>query len=639
MDGTRPHRQIRVATAAACALVLLTLGSLAAAPAFAAWGLVREFGMEGAAELSYPTGIALSPTGHVYVADTDNHRIVRFDATGDYVSAFGSKGTGPGQFNQPAGVAVAPDGNVVVADTLNHRVQKFTAGGTHLATWQPADPDRLYFPNGIAVGPGDVVYVTNTGDPMVESPPERIVKLRASDGTVVGSVGGSGEGRLSYPRTVAVDPAGTTYVGDDLQRVLRFSPDGTFEQSWRIPGRAFGLSIDPERFVWATAGGAGIPIGEYTPGGALATEIPAALPNPDPKAIFGPGAVWRPQGIATQGENAIYVVDWFDFGRVLELRRRTKVTYFHAPSDFELPFRKFLPVSVGCGSGGSGGSRAMAAAGNCTGRVEVRAEGQIVAQDSFSTQVGRVANLRIPPTRAGKRLGREGERMRLSFRAVVKPAGRKAVGFRSRGLARGAARLTLACTRPQGDLGPIAVGGALSPKLASRPIQVTYSGPGRTATVSVQTDAEGTYADSFTPDVPGQWTVWTRYAGDRRHSEALAKPCEVDVAIQTGGDAPPPPPDGPAPSDLVISALTKESFTVSNTGTAAAGPFTVRVVHSSTETTQDFSFSGLAAGASETRSFFCYPGPLTASADPDNAVAESNETNNNAERSVPSCIS
>src|SRR5690349_2893358 len=45
-----------------------------------------------------------------------------------------SPGTGAAQFQYPQGVAVDGSGNVYVADTFNHRVQKFNASGTYLAT-------------------------------------------------------------------------------------------------------------------------------------------------------------------------------------------------------------------------------------------------------------------------------------------------------------------------------------------------------------------------------------------------------------------------------------------------------------------------------------------------------------------------
>jgi subtilase family serine protease len=74
----------------------------------------------------------------------------------------------------------------------------------------------------------------------------------------------------------------------------------------------------------------------------------------------------------------------------------------------------------------------------------------------------------------------------------------------------------------------------------------------------------------------------------------------------------------------MISALTETSFTVTNAGTAPAGPFVVSVTLIGT-----FTFSGLAPGQSATRTWsVCRVGTLTAVADRGGAVAESNEENN-----------
>jgi RNA polymerase sigma factor (sigma-70 family) len=78
--------------------------------------------------------------------------------------------------------------------------------------------------------------------------------------------------------------------------------------------------------------------------------------------------------------------------------------------------------------------------------------------------------------------------------------------------------------------------------------------------------------------------------------------------------------------DLVISKLTETSFTATNTGPAAAGPFVVTVTLIGT-----FTIPGLAPGASATRVWSaCRIGTLLATADRGAAVAESNESNNTA---------
>jgi hypothetical protein len=65
-------------------------------------------------------------TGTVYVADTGNHRIQKFDTDGTYLTEWGSNGTGNGEFNEPGSLIVDPSGTIHVADTGNHRIQKFT---------------------------------------------------------------------------------------------------------------------------------------------------------------------------------------------------------------------------------------------------------------------------------------------------------------------------------------------------------------------------------------------------------------------------------------------------------------------------------------------------------------------------------
>ena len=56
----------------------------------------------------------------------------------EFVAEWGSPGVDPGQFNEPIGIAVDASGNVYVSDTGNNRIQKFNPDGVLLETWGTA---------------------------------------------------------------------------------------------------------------------------------------------------------------------------------------------------------------------------------------------------------------------------------------------------------------------------------------------------------------------------------------------------------------------------------------------------------------------------------------------------------------------
>jgi DNA-binding beta-propeller fold protein YncE len=78
----------------------------------------------GGGDFVVPGGVATATDGTVYVAEYPN-RILRFDAAGTLLKAWGSEGSGKGQFINPSGAAVTPDGTVYVADAGNDRIQAF----------------------------------------------------------------------------------------------------------------------------------------------------------------------------------------------------------------------------------------------------------------------------------------------------------------------------------------------------------------------------------------------------------------------------------------------------------------------------------------------------------------------------------
>ena len=123
--------------------------------------LLRSLGTRDQATMqapfNHPADICVAPSGELYVADGyGNSSVHRFSAAGDYISSFGSPGSGPGQFRVPHSVRVSQDGRVYVADRENHRVQVFTSEGDFLTAWTD-----FKCPMGVHIDANQVVYVTD----------------------------------------------------------------------------------------------------------------------------------------------------------------------------------------------------------------------------------------------------------------------------------------------------------------------------------------------------------------------------------------------------------------------------------------------------------------------------------------------
>ena len=92
--------------------------------------------------------IAIDKDGNIYVTDSYNHRIQKFDNDGNFLMKIGGESSreGHGTFTNPLGIGVDYDGNIYVVD--NFFLQKFDAQGNFITQWsrtQGGELDRAGF--------------------------------------------------------------------------------------------------------------------------------------------------------------------------------------------------------------------------------------------------------------------------------------------------------------------------------------------------------------------------------------------------------------------------------------------------------------------------------------------------------------
>ena len=134
---------------------------------------VTQWGSDGngLTQFHYPTGMAIGPSGDVFVTDGGNHRVCRYTPDGQIVMTFGGLGNGPGKLNTPDFLAFSPtNGDLYIADKLNHRIQRFTEAGAFVQAWGSLGPGPGQFnaPWGVHVDADGYVFVTSLNQDRVQ---------------------------------------------------------------------------------------------------------------------------------------------------------------------------------------------------------------------------------------------------------------------------------------------------------------------------------------------------------------------------------------------------------------------------------------------------------------------------------------
>lgn len=197
-------------------------------------------GIGSAAYFFGPTGIAIDASGNLLVTDAGNNLVRKVTPAGT-VSTIAGNGT-PGStdgallsasFNNPTGIAISTSGNIYIADMLNSTIREINIGISLVSTLAggldttasingTGTAASFYFPNSLAVDASGNVYVSeNINNVIRKITPGGVVTTFAGSGKA-GQADSTGvKASFNGPTGLAVDAAGNVYVADTYNNVIR----------------------------------------------------------------------------------------------------------------------------------------------------------------------------------------------------------------------------------------------------------------------------------------------------------------------------------------------------------------------------------------------------------------------------------
>lgn len=188
-----------------------------------------------------PSDVAIDKEGNVYVLDSGNHRIQKFDPDGNFLATFGRRGQGPGEFQYPQSLDLDPDGNLYVSDSGNQKIQILKPDGSLAEEIKMTEeaPGIVKLRNGqMIMGQGSSIYSFGMGRMDQDQELPKLIKVLNKKAEVLKEFCEQKNykdflvNRLGNRYQFAVDKTGNIYVTFLYQnRIEKYSPEG--DLIWR----------------------------------------------------------------------------------------------------------------------------------------------------------------------------------------------------------------------------------------------------------------------------------------------------------------------------------------------------------------------------------------------------------------------
>jgi len=222
---------------------------------------------------------------NLYVVDSSNSKIHKFNSNGNLLLSWGAFGSGDGQLNNPSGIFINSD-TIHVIDKGNSRIVTFDKNGNFQKSWGNSgiESQSLKNPEDLTIDSLGISYVSDSGWNKILkfdqegkyvgdikslltsaakfSATNSIVSYDAdlfilvsndnrilhflTNGAFIKSFGTTGEesGKLLSPTSLAIDSSGNLYVADSgNHRIQVFDSNGKFLKKWGTFGAGYAQFI------------------------------------------------------------------------------------------------------------------------------------------------------------------------------------------------------------------------------------------------------------------------------------------------------------------------------------------------------------------------------------------------------------
>jgi tripartite motif-containing protein 71 len=195
---------------------------------------IREWNSEDG-RFEWPRGIAVDPSGNVFIVDFENGNIQKFTNTGKFIKKWAIRGP-----DDALNIAVDPSNGNVFVTTEHEYIKKYSNNGKFIREWRQQNLSRYIGITGIAVdNSGNVFVVTSPGDN--DDWKKNPIHKYSNTGKFIRSWGSfvSEDGQITSPSDIATDSSGNVYVvNGQNQNIQKFTNTGKFITKWNISNTA-----------------------------------------------------------------------------------------------------------------------------------------------------------------------------------------------------------------------------------------------------------------------------------------------------------------------------------------------------------------------------------------------------------------